>query len=290
MDNYNSDNNRYIDTAPEHPPKKRFAKGVLETTLCIIIVLTLISLLLLFIRLADYSHRDEGDLLLKSDTDERFDIFSVYYSNDAGEITVMGANGNEVIAPGTKTEYTVRLRNRDDVAIDYMLVPTVSYTSVYTVPIEFRMLDTDGKYLIGDAKTWVKAQDIGDVRDGGTLVKGGTAEYVFEWRWQFESGDDQYDTFLGLLAKYKNVGVTVSFDLLAQANTDIDANGGIDGSGMGEIIFIAFVLLLLVIALILLIVYLVKKHKYYKQQDKDRDNDQDGQDEPEDDEIPYYDR
>lgn len=241
---------------------KRFARGVLGTVIAILAVLTAISAVLLAIRLSDYINRDSAEVLLKANVSKRLEIFSVQYDNKSGEITVTGMDGQRVIAPGTKVDYTVRLRNKDKIAIDYELVLTVEYTSEHTVPVRFRMIDDDENYLIGDEKTWVALEDIGQVSDMGTIVKGGSEEYEFQWKWEFESGDDEYDTFLGDLAKDEIVGVKVGFEIHAEANTDIGANGGIMGSGLGDILIAGFALLLLLAAIVLLIVYLVKRRKH----------------------------
>ena len=121
------------------------------------------------------------------------------------------------------------------------------------------MLDYDGNYIIGDAKTWVAISDLTPISNKRTLVKGESAEYIFEWKWDFESGSDEHDTFLGSISKEENVGLMVKFDLYAEANTDVGTNGGIMKSGLGDIISAGVAFVLLVAAIVLLIIYLKKK-------------------------------
>jgi len=221
--------------------------------LIIMIFLMVVSAILLAIRLVNYIKIDDGEVLLQSGLDTELDIFSVEYKNATGEITVEGMDGQKVVAPGTSVDYTIHLRNKDKVALDYELIPSAAYTSEHTVPVLVRMLDDDGNYIIGDAKTWVAIHDIGEVSDAATLVKGESTEYVFQWKWEFETGDDAYDTSLGNLPTDANVGVSVKMELHATANTDIGTNGGVWRSGLGEILFAGLVFILLLIAIILIL-------------------------------------
>lgn len=225
-------------------------------------VLTISSTVALSVQLYNFTRIDEREVLLTSDFEKKLDLFSVYYENDSGDVTVSGLDeGQKLIAPGTKVEYTIRLRNKDNVAIDYTLIPDLSYTSEHSVPILFRMVDDDGNYIIGDAKTWVTIEELGKISETRTLGKNESMEYVFEWKWEFESGDDEYDTMLGILATRENVGASVKFDLLAEANTSVDANGGVISSGIGELIFIGVAIVVLGTSITLLIITAVKDKK-----------------------------
>ena len=228
----------------------------------LLLVLTVISAIVLSFKLYNIVNIDEREVLLSSDLNKKLDLFSVYYENDSGEITVCGSDvDGKVIAPGTKVEYTIRLRNKDKIAIDYLLIPDLSYTSEHSVPILFRMIDGDGNYIIGDAKTWATIEDIGEISEQRTLCKNESAEYIFEWKWEFESGDDEYDTIIGTLAKEENVGVSVKFDLLAEANTSVEDTCGLISSGILEMIVIGLAIAVLGTAITLLIITAVKEKK-----------------------------
>ena len=237
------------------------ARGLAGTVLAILILLTLISGILLTVRLLDYITKDDKAVMMQSGLDTKLELFSVEYENESGEITVRGAEGQEVIAPGTSVDYTIRLSNKDKVALDYSLVPDISFTSKYDIPIVFRMIDEDGNYIIGDAKTWASADDAKALFETGTILKGQSVEYVFQWQWLFESGNDEYDTLLGTMSDIENIGVSVSFELAAAANLDIDLNGGFAESGLEYITVIAIMLALLIAAVILMIIYMVKKRR-----------------------------
>ncbi|MBQ4137506.1 MAG: hypothetical protein IJD67_05285 [Clostridia bacterium] len=237
----------------------RFTKNAFGTVLIILALLTIISAVLLTIRLIDYIKIDDREVLLQSNIKTDLELFSAKYENESGEISVSGTDGQAVVAPGTSVEYTIRLRNKDKVALDYKLIPTAKYTSEHSVPVMFRMLDDDGKYIIGDAKTWATVDQIANVSDSKTLVKGESTEYVFQWKWDFESGNDEYDTFLGSIAKDENVGLSVNIQLIAEANTDIGTNGGVMKSGLGDIIFAGIAFSLLIVAIVLMILMAKKK-------------------------------
>lgn len=225
-------------------------------------VLTVSSTVALSVQLYNFININEREILMTSDLEKKLDLFSIYYENDSGEITVCGADTEgKVIAPGTKVEYTIRLRNKDNVAIDYMLIPDVSYTSEHSVPILFRMVDGNGNYVIGDAKSWVSIEDIEETFEQRTLGKNESTEYIFEWQWEFESGDDEYDTIIGTLAKEECIGVSVKFDLLAEANTSVEANGGFISSEIGEMIVSCLAIAILGTTITLLIITAVKEKK-----------------------------
>lgn len=239
----------------------RYSKGILGTVLVILIILTLISAALLTVRLINYISVDDREVLLKSDLDAELDVFSAQYNNATGEITVLGMDGQKVVAPGTKVEYTIRLRNTDKTAIDYRMIPDVQFTSDHSIPVLVRMIAPDGSYIVGDEKTWVKTDDLNALDESGTLKKRESVEYVFQWKWDFESGDDAYDTLLGNETFSSDVGLSVEFTLHAEANTDVETNGGFMDSGLGGIALLGLIVLLLIVALVLLIVYMVKKRE-----------------------------
>lgn len=239
--------------------KTKNKNGIFGTALAILIILTIISAILLTIRLVDYIKVDEREVLLESGLDKPFELFSVHYENASGEITVSGLDGRTVVAPGTAVEYTIRLRNTDKTAINYDMIPDVHFTSEHDIPILVRMIAPDGSYIAGDAKTWVKIEKLNSLQEYRTLKKGESVEYTFQWKWEFESGNDEYDTTLGSASVTTDIGLSVEFSVLAEANTDIEANGGFIDSGLGNIVFLGLLVFLLILAIVLLILYAIKK-------------------------------
>jgi len=238
----------------------RFLSSPLGLSTTLIGALTVTSTVMLASNLTNFVRRDEREIALKSDFDTEFELFSVNYVNESGDILVAGADGEKVIAPGTSVEYMFRLRNTEKIALDYRLSPNFAWTSEHRFPIVFRMIGADGYYAIGDAKSWETVDDIGKRTEFGTLKTGETAEFIFIWKWDYE-GDDLLDTELGNLAMTENIGVSVGFTLEAEANTEIENNGGIQGSGVGDIIYTGAMVSVSAAAATILIVTMVKKRK-----------------------------
>lgn len=252
------------------------AKKIFWAAIAILFCLLILSVILLSSRLYEYAKTDERVVQLKSNMDDVLHIFSVQYTNASGEITVSGADGQKVIAPGTSAEYTVRLRNTDKIALDYTLAPGILFTSEHKIPLLVRLIGCDGNYLLGDAKTWVPVEQLNTLTDVNTLGRGESVEYVFQWKWPFESGDDQTDTNLGILAGTGDVGLTVTFTLHAEANTSIEDNGGFFGSGRFENVALLIFILALIAAIVILLISVFRRRE---QDQKDPDsNDEESDD------------
>ena len=238
--------------------RKHYFGGTFWPGIFILIILLILSFVLLGFRLADFAKRDDREVMLKSNMDAELDIFSATYKNERGEIVIQGADGDKVIAPGSKVDYTVRLRNKDTVAIDYTLIATIKTVNApageqLEIPLEFRILDPEDNYIAGDAKTWVDRTVLDGLSHNGTIMRGKSAEYVFQWRWPFEGSNDELDTMLGNMAD-SDLGLEISFTLRSEANTSLAANGGFWGSGLGRAVLIILFVLLLLLAIILLII------------------------------------
>jgi uncharacterized membrane protein len=241
-------------------------KTTFWTAMAILVLLFLLSLVVLSIQLYGYATLEKRALALHSDLDAQLDLFSVQYENASGEIVVHGMDGEKVVAPGTKVEYTIRLRNADKVALNYDLVPEASFTSEYEVPILVRVIAPDGSYVAGDAKTWITVSELNDKHGTGLLLRGESCEYVFQWKWPFESGDDAYDTFLGNITFEEDVRVSVSFTAYAEANTSPDYNGGLLGNLYGHTFYTLIFVILLAAAIIIMLIYKVLKKRRDRQQ------------------------
>ena len=238
----------------------KFLSTPLGISTTLIGALTVTSGIMLTSNLMTFFQRDEHEVALKSDLNTGLELFSVQYKNESGDIIVSGADGEKVIAPGTSVDYTFRLRNADKIALDYRLIPNISFTSEYKFPIVFRMIDDDGYYTIGSATEWATVDEIGTRLEFGDLKKGESDEFIFSWKWDYE-GDDLLDTEIGNLATTEKIGVNVGFTLEAEANTDIQENSGVMESGLGEIIYKSAAVAASAAAVTLLIVFMAKKKR-----------------------------
>ena len=217
-----------------------FLKTPFGITVTILSMLTITSTVMLSVRLYDFVHVDDKEIGLHSGLEVGLDLFAVKYQNQTGEITVEGTDGEQVVAPGTSVEYTLRFRNKDTTALDYQLTSGVQFLTEYELPLMVRLIDPDEKYVLGSPTEWASIAELNSVSLTDTLIAGDSAEYVFQWKWDYE-GDDSYDTLLGNTATEKPIEVEVSMSVYAAANTDIGLNGGFMKSGLGEIVFTAVV-------------------------------------------------
>ena len=206
--------------ADEKKGKKRPGSGVL-ILLMIFVILFLLTSVLIGARLYDLTTRDQYTVDLGvGEPESEIELFRIVYSNETGEITVEGVDGQNVVAPGTTAEYSVRLRNNDEMVIDFMMTPTVEFLSAHDIPVEFKMVDDYGNYILGSETEWVSAERMDAFAHKGSIHPGEVFTYHISWRWVFEVSDEQdaYDTFLGSLDGKIRPGISVGITMEAEAN------------------------------------------------------------------------
>ena len=204
----------------ETKQKKRRGTWLL-LLLIVIIILFLLSSIILGSRLYDLAKRDQYTVDLGlGEPEGTIELFRIEYANEQGEITVQGLNADNVVAPGTSVNYDIRLRNNDDVIIDFMMIPTVEFLSGDLVPVEFKVIASYGNYILGDEETWVSPDDMNALEHKGSIHPGEVFTYHVTWRGIFEVSDEQdaYDTYLGSQDGEVAPGVRVGIETLASAN------------------------------------------------------------------------
>ena len=226
--------------------------------ICILIFLLLISLVILSSRMYEYIKIADDDRTIKITADEveKFDIFSAEYSSSSGTIFIQSNNGDKVVAPGAATEYTIRIKNEDKVALDYNFNPIVKEVGP-RIPIQVRLVTPDQEYLVGGPKSWGTFEDLLGIDYTATIAKNEVHEYELEWKWPFE-GDDAYDTQLGNAAT-GSVSIEVGMELHAESNLSGEANGTWLDYGIEGILIAIIFFILLLIAIILLILSLMRR-------------------------------
>lgn len=252
------------DKPSEKPDKEKTLAKVTKlfwVALSILIFLLILSVAILSARMYSYAKlKDEGrTIAIKKDQAEDFDIFSAEYKNDTGETIIKSSNGDPVVAPGARHNYTFRIRNDDNVALNYTLAPEYKPPEgVDPLPIEVRLISPDEEYLIGGPKEWGTFEDFDKLEYTSTLLKGEIDSYEFQWRWPFERGDDEGDTAFGN-APEGAASISVGMGITSEINTDKSANGGLFGLGLDDILWWLIFFILLLIAIILLILSLIHR-------------------------------
>ncbi len=161
------------------------------------------------------------------------EIFSAEYKNAAGEVVVKSLVDDEaVIAPGTEQSYKFYLKNTGNVALDYSILLDPKFmidyqeTSLEGMPFEVRIHNQHGTYLIGSEDEWVNMNDVEPIVDQGIVGKNSYYSYVLEWRWLFETGDDERDTMLGNLSVNQPVAMTLDIGTTAEESIRTNGTGG----------------------------------------------------------------
>lgn len=253
--------------AIETGKKEKQHRGTgLVILLAVILILLLLSTVVLGSRLHDLATRDQYTVDLGlGEPEGTIELFRIQYENELGEITVRSANADHVVAPGTTVNYDIRLRNNDDVVIDFMMTPTVDFLTGDQVPVEFKIVDSYGNYLLGSETEWASADDMNALAHKGSIHPDEVFTYHVSWQWVFEVDDEQneYDTYLGIQSGEAVPGVAVGMTTEAMANlTPVDNNHLLHllGEGFGCCWCCWLVwFLLLVIALMLIWVWRLKK-------------------------------
>lgn len=138
----------------------------------------------------------------KWDSETRVDLFKSSYSS------VESSQGDKLIAPGTSNYYDFTLENNGNVPFDYEISIEVNAfpyenEAVSKLPLEWRLVGEDG----ADVSGWQTYTNSTGILSAGTLDTFRKQDYTIEWRWQFERGDDEYDTYIGNLSAQSPVEV-----------------------------------------------------------------------------------
>lgn len=178
----------------------------------------------------DFEDSNEGGGKWKSG--KNVDMFKAQYENGEGTPTVVSQDGTKLIAPGTKTTYRFTMNNDGNMAVDYFtdldFVLKIGNETVtdYQFPLQVRLLNDRGEYLIGDENTYEQVAEAS--LDQYRSILGAKSFETFELQliWLFEGGNDELDTMYGDLSAEKGVTLTLTINTIAEESLDPTAQGG----------------------------------------------------------------
>ena len=250
-----------VGTQTEQESKKK--STTVGTLLVIALLLILLTFVILASRLYDMATRDKYAVDLGVGTDGEIELFQIEYENTSGQLTVQGLNGENVVAPGTTVDYDIRLRNRDDVIIDFTMCPKADYLNDDPVPIVIKLVDNFGNYVLGSEYEWVSVDELNTVTHFGAIHPDEIYTYHLTWMWSFENGidGDRYDTYLGNQNGQFLPGVEVSINAEASASAITFQHI----FGCCWCCYVVWLLVLIILALLLWICYLLRKLKKQKE-------------------------
>lgn len=120
-----------------------------------------------------------------------------------------GVGADRKLAPGSKGSYAFLVNNNNTYGITYRMKVTAPQGQLL-IPLRYR-LKSGETYLCGNSSTWLTAEELAAA---AVTLKGGTQkEYLLEWQWMFDGGDDAYDTQIGMAANLEyQVIVTITIE------------------------------------------------------------------------------
>ena len=169
------------------------------------------------------------------ETKTQVEIFHISYENGEQVVTVNSGNGDKLIAPGTENSYIFKLKNTGNVALDYTVdVKAYITPEEIEIPISGRINRYDGEWIAGGKDNYVSMPELNGAHDEAILGAGKYTYYTLDWQWPFESGNDEYDTFLGNLAVEEDITLTIEIETTAECSEDHDNDSGITAPKTGD--------------------------------------------------------
>ena len=195
----------------------------------------------------DYSLPDGADILFIVSKEPEFvtdddkaawttgrdiDIFKSDYSNGEGQTTVSSSDGTKVVAPGTETMYNFAMQNSGNMAVvyatdlDFRLKIGDEVVSSENFPLKARLVNSQGEYLIGGENEWIQIHDATLTQYQSQLGASCFEDFQLQLLWEFDSGNDELDTYYGDVAVTEGVTLTLTINTYAVEHDDPRAEGG----------------------------------------------------------------
>lgn len=132
-------------------------------------------------------------------TSTPIELFRAADRNTKGKTTVRSAESDNVVAPGTNGKYTFTLKNASDLDSSYKVwLEADAGIGSLGIPVEFCMAGSRG--WVSGSQKWLRAEELNKIMEKSHLRSGRSTQYTLYWRWAFERGEDEQDTFFGNLA------------------------------------------------------------------------------------------
>jgi len=207
-------------------------------------------------------------------TDTEVEIFHIEYLNGV-DSTVHTSNGDKLIAPGTENTYVFKLKNTGEVPIDYT-VKVEAYIEPANIflPIEGRMRCYDGNWMVGSAYDYEDILMLDGATDSASLGVNKYAYYELEWRWPFESGRDEYDTWLGNEAILKDITLTIRIQTIATGDAISVGNVAATGDDSKPLLYLALAGGALILIFLLILLGRKKEEKEEQKQPEEKEAEQ----------------
>ena len=130
-----------------------------------------------------------------------FELFKTVLDSDGSVESDILPNDGTIIAPGTKGDFSIKLKNASEVTAEYKIDYTV--TNNYGIPVVFSL----------DGTTWKNSINDLDVTTAKTMAIGAEETITVYWMWAFNGGDDAVDT---------NLGLDGTAEIIVQAKVTVD--------------------------------------------------------------------
>lgn len=207
------------------------------------------------------------------DTETEIELFHAVYENGGAAVTVAGGNGEKVFAPGTENSYTFQLINSSDSSVRYHMEAFAQFSAGVPngeLPVCVRVRDYTGRYLLGNEGSWESFEKMNEISEESALSADRYTAYTIDWQWSFESGQDEFDTFLGDLAAGQDLRLNVKIRIVAEQDPDSGTDGGIPKTGDTSKIWVYAGMT--AVSLFMMSVLLVFRHRKKKKEKKERTN------------------
>ncbi len=126
------------------------------------------------------------------DAETSVDLFKTVYTDADGKVIAESANGDPIIAPGTRNEYEFTLKNTGNISLDFDLnLEGLFQLEGCTLPLYVRLY-SEGKWLVGGEEEWLHLSLLNSAPvDHKTIPVGESVTYRFEWQWPFEMTEEE---------------------------------------------------------------------------------------------------